>query len=244
MRKNLLLVTVLFGGCALDVDTSTRSSEVESGNRLASNRLASNRLASNRLASNSLGAAALSSGSLIETEEGRDVFSYIVSCALPSGESVTVQDSAGTSYTFGGLIGLAPAWATTTPTVSDRRWVTACVLARTNYYGVPVEISMRGSASALATDAAEESAFSAAEGAFYGDLFDDQAQSWYACGASTTAIEPLRLCTISENGSTTMCGFTYTNLCSSSCGSGQGPWSGCAAGSGSYAEVITTFLQP
>jgi hypothetical protein len=235
---------VLIGGCALDVDTSTKSSEVESGNRLASNRLASNRLASNRLASNSLGAAALSSGSLIETEEGRDVFSYIVSCALPSGSSVTVQDSGGTPYTFGGLIGLAPAWATTTPTVSERRWVTACVLARTNYYGVPVDISMRGSAPALATTAEEEAAFPAAEGAFYGDLFDSEAQAWYACGATTTAIEPLRLCTISEDGTSTMCGFTYASLCSSACSASQGTWSGCAAGSGSYAEVITTYLQP
>ena len=199
------------------MDTSTTQSAVESGNRLASNRLASNRLASNRLASNSLSAAALSSGSLVETEDGREVFSYIVSCALPSGESVTVEDSAGTEYTFPGQLGLAPAWATTTPTIAERRWVTACLLSRTNYYGVPVAISMRGSHPALTTSPGEEEAFPLAEGTFYGDLFDPAAQSWYACGDSqwTEALgeDAMRLCAISQDGVSTMCGFTYTGVC-------------------------------
>ena len=232
-------------GCAVDVgdvDTAVTDQAITSSNRLASNRLASNRLASNRLASNSLGAAALSSGALVDTADGREVLSYIVSCALPTGESVTVQDSTGTSHHFNGSLGLAPSWATQVPSVEDRRWVTACLLARTNYYGVSVQLSMRGASDALATNAGEEQAYARLEGAFYGDLFDANAQSWFACGANNEPINDLRLCTISADGATTQCGFTYTNLCPSSC-DGDAPYTNCSGNSSSWSEVISVFLQ-
>jgi hypothetical protein len=254
MGNRYALVALLLVGCALDeVDTSTVEQDLLASNRLASNRLASNRLASNRLASNSLGAAALTAGSLIETVEGRDVFSYIVACALPTGKSISVTDSRGTAYTFAGEIGLAPGWQTTTPTVTDRRWVTACVLARTNYYGVTVQLSMRGSHSALATTTTELRNFPAAEGAFYGDLFDTTAQTWFACGTkawtSVLSQDEERACTLSPDGVTTMCGFTYTYFCGTAydqthlpaCGS-KPPWTKCKGGATTYNEVISIYL--
>jgi len=260
MQKIGLLITLGLAGCLTggldseDPGTSTVEEAVTTANRLASNRLASNRLASNRLASNSLSAAALTSSSLIETADGREVFSYIVKCALPSTKSVTVTDSHGTSYAFAGEIGLAPAWQTTTPTVSERRWVTACVLARTNYYGVTVQLSMRGSHPALATNSAETAAFPAAEGAFYGDLFNPIGQTWFACGSKkwTTAAlaDAQRSCTVSPDGVTTMCGFTYTYLCgsaydvthSSACAQ-KIPWTNCKGAGVTYPETITIFLS-
>jgi hypothetical protein len=68
---------------------------------------------------------------------------------------------------------------------SCQRWVTACVLARTNAYGVHVEVSMRAPAntppgrtaqfnrirSALQTSADERQQFNIREGAYYGNLF-------------------------------------------------------------------------
>jgi len=57
-------------------------------NRLATNRLATNRLSTNRLATNRLSTNGLvadpSAQDLISSEEGRDLYSYIVSCALPA----------------------------------------------------------------------------------------------------------------------------------------------------------------
>jgi hypothetical protein len=257
MGKIWLVVTLALAGCVVDeldaVETSSVEEELTASNRLASNRLASNRLASNRLASNSLGAAALSASSLIDSADGREVFSYIVSCALPTGKSVTVSDSLGTSYTFAGEIGLAPAWQTTQPTVAERRWVTACLLARTNYYGVPVQISMRGSNAALATTTLETSTYKIAEGAFYGDLFDPNGQTWFACGTkkwtSTLAADAQRTCTISQDGQTTMCGFTYAYFCGSSydskhpaaCGA-KPPWTNCKGSGATYGEVISIYL--
>jgi hypothetical protein len=68
---------------------------------------------------------------------------------------------------------------------SCQRWVSACVLARTNAYGAHVDISMRAPAdaplgrelqfariqAALVTTAAEVADYSGREGAFYGNLF-------------------------------------------------------------------------
>ena len=257
MGKSWLLVTLALAGCVTDVgedvDTSTIEQELAASNRLASNRLASNRLASNRLASNSLGAAALTSGALINTADGREVFSYIVACALPTGKSVTVKDSNNVSYTFPGEIGLAPTWQTSTPTVSQRRWVTACLLARTNYYGVSVQLSMRGNHPALATSTTEVSTYRNAEGAFYGDLFNPNGQTWFACGtrawSSSLVADPLRACTISQDGVTTTCGFTYAYFCGAAydnahlpaCGP-QPPWTNCKGGGVTHAEVISIYL--
>ena len=258
MRTVCLAAAVALTGCVVDdLDLSETDDAVTTTNRLAANRLAANRLAANRLAANSLGAAALSAGSLIETADGREVFSYIVSCALPAGASVTVKDSHNNSYTFAGEIGLAPSWQTKPPSVADRHWVTACLLARTNYYGVSVQISMRGSHPALATTGAETSTFKVAEGGFYGDLFAST-QSWYACGSkrwtSTLAMDAQRTCAISQDGVTTMCGFTYKYFCGAqydeahpaACTTRNPPFTGCKGAQAeptNWNEVITIFLK-
>jgi hypothetical protein len=260
MRMVCLATAFALAGCVVDdLDTSETDDAVLTTNRLAANRLAANRLAANRLAANSLSAAALTAGSLIETADGREVFSYIVSCALPAGTSVTVKDSLNNSYTFPGEIGLAPGWQTATPSVADRHWVTACLLARTNYYGVTVQLSMRGSHPALATTSTETNTYKVAEGAFYGDLFATT-QSWYACGSkkwtSTLAQDAQRTCAISQDGVTTMCGFTYEFFCGNTysqtngiskpaaCSNAKAPWSGCkGAELTTWSEVITIFLK-
>ena len=99
-------------------------------NRLASNRLASNRLASNRLASNSLSTLALNANpetsDILQTPDGRDVYSYVVSCALPDGTTISADIARCTRHGAAeyelhvhwwtparsiGAIGLAPHWA-------------------------------------------------------------------------------------------------------------------------------------
>jgi len=260
MRTVCLAAAVALTGCVVDdLDLSETDDAVTTTNRLAANRLAANRLAANRLAANSLTAAALTSSALIQTADGREVFSYIVSCALPTNHSVTVADSKGIWYTFYGEIGLAPGWQTGTPTVAERHWVTACLLARTNYYGVSVQLSMRGAHPALATTNTETTTYKVAEGAFYGDLFATT-PSWYACGTkkwtATLAQDAQRTCTISQDGVTTMCGFTYEYFCgtnyttslntvkAAACSNTRPPFSGCmGAEPTTWAEVITIFLK-
>src|SRR5262245_51285311 len=139
-------------------------------NRLATNRLATNRLATNRLATNGLTGGVLSADpsaqELLSTADGRDVYSYVVGCALPAGTDIvatipgvpdTDPSSADTPYTctngqciFSGSIGLAPRWIDRKLSRSGQGWISACLLARVNAHDVVEAISMRGKHAALA----------------------------------------------------------------------------------------------
>jgi hypothetical protein len=258
MRNLAFTLAVLtMGACVVDdqPDESETQSDVLSTNKLAANKLAANKLAANKLAANKLSASALPSNTtLVDSADGREVLSYVVGCALTAAQSVQVRATGGTVYTFSGQIGLAPSWATSAPTLTDRHWVTACVLSRVNLYGVSVQLSMRGATSALNTTAAE-GAYTMDEGAFYGDLFDPNGPTEYACkshitwNASTTSAQN-RQCAETTDGVTTKCGFTYTGVCqtNSECTKSTLNFASCHtaqnAGGSVIAEVITIFLQP
>ena len=87
-------ITVLVLGAAL-------AKAAETSNRLAANRLAANRLAANRLAANKLAASRLSENRLeansdaaemLSSADGREVYSYIIDCALPAGKEIDATD--------------------------------------------------------------------------------------------------------------------------------------------------------
>jgi hypothetical protein len=245
MRSIIALASLLFAGaCATDetINYGETESHVESANRISSHRISSNRISSNRISSNGL-IDADEPGTLIDSEGGRELLSYIVSCALPDGQSVTLSDSLGTSYTYGGSIGLAPSWYSNPATEADRRWVSACILARVNHFGVSVPISLRGTNAALVVDAQEAAAYSIREGAFYGDIFatdgtlDACAGELKLAGSQESSL-PLRECTVSEDGTTTKCGFAYAGPCATACQSEAGNYTSC----GSVAEVVTVYL--
>ena len=215
----------LLSACMIDapVSESTTTQAIEAHNRLASNRLASNRLASNRLASNRLASNRLASNRLasnsltaqiLESEEGRDVYSYIASCALPEDltmeatipGSEPVEDTAPpeTPYTcvsatrrctFPGGLGLTPRWIDHKLDPVGQRWISACLFARVNANHVAELISMRGRNEGLIVSPEEFEQYTAEEGAFYGNLFlDDPDPSiepdWHACRGRAKAACP------------------------------------------------------
>ncbi len=76
---------------------------------------------------------------------------------------------------------------------SCQRWVSACVLARTNAYGAHVEISMRAPANApqaiknaLATSPPEVASFALREGAYYGNIFESAPTPLVCSGPSNS----------------------------------------------------------
>src|SRR4026208_666188 len=94
IRLGLLACIAL---AATMVDAAMTKNKLAS-NKLASNKLASNKLASNKLASNKLASNALSSirlaanqatAEILTTPDGRDVYSYIIGCALS--DSTTIE---------------------------------------------------------------------------------------------------------------------------------------------------------
>jgi hypothetical protein len=213
-------------------------------NRLATNKLASNRLATNKLASNKLASNALSStrletsqamADLLATADGRDVYAYLINCALPSGISIqaslpTAPDTAppATLYTcsggtcvFEGGIGLAEYWIDHKLDLHGQRWVSACIFARVNAHDTAEPISLRGPHESLTVGADEAIQFPVEEGAFYGNLFtDDDTIDWNACRGSGQAAGEFdglvdRDCAEPdpENPGHTQCGFNYAGDC-------------------------------
>ena len=99
---------------------------------------------------------------------------YLIECALSNEDEVTMEQ-AGDVKTFKGYLGLAPDWKTRALTESEQRWVSACLLARINYYGEKVRISTRADNAkhiqGLQADEQEVKQYSVYEAGFYGNLF-------------------------------------------------------------------------
>lgn len=181
-------------------------------NSLSSNELFQNGLFQNELFQNELFQNELFQNGLIQNALWQDVFwqknpavrqklrnnpytrqvlKYVYECAMPPGTPIvldpkTQADPAGANVALDGLIGLAPEWGQAGGACNEscQQWVTACVLARTNAYGVKVDISMRapddapqhvkvalavkGNEGEVGTERGDYTIF---EGAFFGNLF-------------------------------------------------------------------------
>lgn len=151
---------------------------------------------------------------------------YLVGCALPGGVEIEA-DYAGRKLRFAGSLGLAPAWTDRALTLAEQRWVSACILARTNYFGKRVEISLRARPPApagLRASPAESAAFSLLEGGFFGNVFAAPPTAFLCtprrpAGWTPDPVLNDRVCT-ALNGETaatgepvTRCGFLHTGIC-------------------------------
>ena len=210
------------------------------------------------LALDILSPLSLGLGDLVSTLEGRTFLHYAVKCALPKGRSLEIT-FLGDKFIFPGLVGLAPKWTKAPLTASNRRWMSACLLAHVNLTGAEVSILLRGDHPALnptktaAGDAPSgaASAYTIREGAFYGDIFKLVA-SKHACSGEGSV--PTRVCTSSIAG-LSPCGFTVPGDCrglKSACeGDESGMYETCHSGlllpllpSTSYPETITVYVKP
>ena len=218
----LPIALVSLVACAEAPNESTTSAEVVSVNRIASNRIASNRIASNRLSANRMTVNRNTTRELLSTEDGRDVFALLVSCAL--GDDITLIATVdGTDFEFSGELGLARGWLNGALDGVGQRWVSACVFARVNAHDVALPISMRGPSRALAVDDDERAGWTLEEGGFFGNLFGpmDQPIQWFACrgrdlaAAGDTGGLVNRDCARPDpaNPGLTLCGFFFAGDC-------------------------------
>jgi hypothetical protein len=229
----LLIVTVSLVAisCADVPSESSTHQAVRSANRLSANRLSANRLSANRLSANRLSANRLSAnrlavnleaaGILLSTEDGRELFSFIVSCALPNGISLDATIG-GTTFEFFGEIGLVPDWLFHSLDAEGRGWISACLFAHVTVVDVATTISLRGPHRGLAVSDDERSRFPVEEGAFYGNLFTplDRPIDWIACrgeGQESGEFGGLinRDCTEPDpaHPGLTKCGFNFAGDC-------------------------------
>lgn len=182
------------------------------------------------------------------TSQGREKLTYLISCALNEGiELYTEVD--GKIYTFLGSMGLAPRWLEEALTPSEESWVSACMLARTNFWGMKIIISMRASpppTMSLRPMIEEARDFTLYEGDFYGNIFQTSPVA-YTCTGQRTCKENqdpilnLRICTRPlgirhfSGYELTPCGFLLTGQCQKSSYTVQGQ---------TYNEVISIYLHP
>ncbi len=208
--------------------------------KLAANKLAANKLSAVSALANSAAASQLAAGKLsveqvgphsyalnvdgaaglLATDNGREVLSFIVSCALPETDSLVLPGPV--PLEFLGELGLAPEWIDHPLRESGRGWVSACLYARINAHDVPLPISLRGQHPALAADAAEAAEWNLEEGAFYGDFFAPTTDTfaWIACqGADQAAGETGGLvdrdCAEPDpaDPTHTLCGLSFAGNC-------------------------------
>jgi hypothetical protein len=191
----------------------------------------------------------LADPSLASTAARREQLKYLVRCALPA--QITVYaDAEGERFTFQGSMGLAPRWLTEAMTASEERWVSACLLAHVNYFGKPVQVSMRATpppVPALESSDEEQTTFTIFEGGFFGNLFT-AAPVAYTCQGMRTpeqAADPIlqdRVC-VQETGSTTAAGTPVTACRFLLTGHCEDPANFTVDGT-YYSEVIFVYLKP
>ena len=157
----------------------------------------------------------------------RKLLRYAVGCALGPQTSFNFSwvDATGTTHseTYTGFAGIAPAWTDRALTVPEQEWVSACLAARTNWYGEAVRISMRAALPEFnTTNDGEESTFSYREGAFWGNLFS--ATPFLRACYDADNVEHSRLrhrdCATGhvENGTVLQCGIiAITGSCQQTC---------------------------
>lgn len=191
----------------------------------------------------------LSDPSLAATEVKRRQLKYLINCALP--DSMVLYSRQGRQrITFPGRLGLAPEWLKHPLTPSQERWVSACMLALTNYFGKHVDVSLQANPKlvpSLGQTEEETRIFSIFEGGYFGNLFSTNPVA-YVCAGTRTTIEAQnqvfrdRICARATGDSTvdgkplTACQFILTGSCSD-------PTSFTVNGE-TYQEVIFVFLKP
>lgn len=159
---------------------------------------------------------------LLSAPGGSELFSYLITCALPETQSVRAVTS---NQVFAGNLGVAPQWLHEDCDTSCQRWVSACVMAHANGMGTSVAISPRGANFGLAWTDQMISEFDYQEAAYYGNLFAPRAdRQMNVCagdtllqnylggerGEATLAVSEFLLGRVCGVGA---CGFTFSGFC-------------------------------
>ena len=158
----------------------------------------------------------------LTSTEKRALLGFISECALGKDQVIGTEEGDFT-FEFYGKLGIAPGWngLPNSLTEKEKRWVSACVLARVNYFGTPVPFNLRTEKdSGLYTPVTESemNEFPYYEGGFFGNIFE-QPQKKYVCqgdAPKSILVGKNRICSIPDLESgpkTSACGFTIAGNC-------------------------------
>jgi hypothetical protein len=265
----MLLSAVSVLGCVgpegdNDADTESVASTEQpaiTNNAITNNAITNNAITNNAITNNAITNNAITNNAItnnaLSDPNARLLFKYIVSCALPASSEVDLTID-GVDYSFPGELGLSPSWGLPGGKCDAvcQGWVSACILARVDYLGKKVKISMRGTHSALTPTAAEKAKYTSREAAYYGNIFKaTDAQERFACLSPNLAGIP-RVCGPTTDG----CVVDVVSPCNHTCigPSSDGFYLNChdeegiantypvayPAGTTMYPQTVTIFLAP
>lgn len=227
-------------------------------NALNLNALSMTTLNANALSPGSMDAASLSAiqGSSANASLARQFVKYSTSCALGPSQSFSFSwtDALNAVHdeTYPGLLALATDWPSRALTTQEEEWISACILARVNWYEVPVIISSRGSLDELDTSPGELTNWSYEEGAFWGNLFGNSPHA-FAChyvpniDHSRSKSRDCAAGHLDSQGVPQDCGIIHilgpcSTYCTSSASTGYYPSCSSTGGDASSA-VVTVYLK-
>ncbi|MDI1432900.1 hypothetical protein QHF89_25605 [Polyangium sorediatum] len=200
----LVVLAAALGGCTAEVGPEGEEAvgEAESAvikdNALNLNALNLNALNLNALNLNALNLNALDPSSFTAIRNAdangdlaREFVKYAVSCALQAGQTFEFSwhDAQDVEHaeSYPGVLGLAPYWHTGPLDLTGQRMVSACLAGLTNFYGTHVTISMRSPEAPLkVVDPNELLTYPNIEGAFWGNLWDEDGSYLHSCYNSAT----------------------------------------------------------
>jgi hypothetical protein len=209
--------------------TQAKSLIVDNGlnlNGLNLNGLNLNGLNLNGLNLNGLSTSAFSNWFQADRTLRNEVMKYVVACAVPSGQSRTYTDpGTSTTYTWQGVLGLAPSWASgNAATTVEHQVVSACMAAHTNKFGIHVNISLLGldgAGNTIPYTSQELTDYATREACFFGNLFDGSTGTFGGNdGISLASNESTaRVCGIAGTGvNVSQCSpMVYAGSCSTYC---------------------------
>ncbi len=174
------------------LDDNGMSANGFSANGMSANGFSANGMSANGFSANGLVTILLSGATLAasgtpdarfaawfdSTPTANEFMTYFVKCALPAGERVTFR-----SYSWAGVIGVAPNWKYGSPTTADQERVTACLMAHVNADGMHVSISVRSNVTSYTQT--EATAYGIKEGMFFGNIFAPT-RTAYSCSYNYT----------------------------------------------------------
>jgi hypothetical protein len=213
--------TFAVGGCAVEEPAP----ELDEVGFISYNSLAPAAFLDNGDALDALGGGALDGATteLVDSEAGRALLSYVVRCALATGDSAAFPRDGAADLVYAGQLGFATDWKGDSLEDSGRRLMTGCLMAHVNAFETQVPISVRSAVMGDAA-AAEKLLYSAQELAVYGNYFAPASErELHVCfgKAVATSLGPLgavtgllpsyldlRVCSTSEG-----CGFHRVGAC-------------------------------
>lgn len=238
---------------ALHTDAFTQNAFTQNAftqNAFTQNALTQTALTQSPLTQSSLAQNALTQAALNDPN-ARELFSYVVSCALPAGSELSYAASDGNTYTFDGSLGLAPEWGQPNGRCNElcQQYVSGCVLSRLDYVGEHVTLSVRGANPALTVSWPEYTTYTQREATYYGNIFSQQHQ-YLACLPPGVTTDP-RVCGPSLDD----CVIKFTGSCDQVCTAQA--WTGAylnckgpldhnenGVGQMIYPGTITVYLKP